>query len=308
MQTPAVSEPEPRRTSRVRLRNVLPYASIHLIALGVVFVGVSWAAVLACAALFFVRMFVITGFYHRYFSHRTFKTHRITQFLFALVGTTSAQRGPIWWAAHHREHHRHSDDEDDIHSPHRHGLLWSHMGWFHSDEGLSTNWKAVPDWMKFPELLWLERNHMVGPLGLAAIMFGLGWALEAFAPAWGVTGSQMFVWGFGVSTVLLYHATFTINSIAHVVGRRRFNTKDDSRNNFALALLTLGEGWHNNHHYFPGAARQGFYWWEIDVTYYILRAMEAVGLVWEIRPVPTRVYEAAERHGAEARESPAAGS
>ena len=281
--------------SRVRLLGVMPYVSIHLLLLAIPFVGVSWVAVGVCAALFVVRMFVITAFYHRYFSHRTFKTHRVTQFLFALLGTTSAQRGPVWWAAHHREHHRHSDEEHDLHSPHRHGLLWSHMGWFLSDKGLETNWKAVPDWARFPELVWLERNHLVGPLGLVGVTALLGWVLGGVAPALGTGWAQMVVWGFGVSTVLLYHATFTINSLAHVIGRRRFATGDDSRNSLVLALLTLGEGWHNNHHYYPGSARQGFYWWEVDVSYYVLRAMQAAGLVWDLRPVPARVYEAAGR-------------
>lgn len=266
--------------------------------LGLVWVGVSWVAVAVCAALFFGRMFIITAFYHRYFSHRTFRMHRVTQFVIAFLGTTTAQRGPVWWAAHHRDHHRHSDDEQDIHSPVRHGLLWSHMGWFLSDHGKYTNWKAVPDWAKFPELVWLERWHLLGPLVLMGGMFGLGALLEALAPGLGTSGWQMFIWGFAVSTTLLYHATFTINSIAHTHGSRRFNTGDDSRNNWMLALLTLGEGWHNNHHYFPGSARQGFYWWEIDISYYLLRGMQMIGMIWDLRPVPSRVYEAAERHRA----------
>jgi stearoyl-CoA desaturase (delta-9 desaturase) len=282
--------------SRITLMQVAPYVSIHLILIGLLFVGFSWVALGVAGALFFIRMFVITAFYHRYFSHRSFSTHRVTQFVFALIGTSSAQRGPIWWAAHHREHHRHSDDEHDTHSPHRHGLLWSHMGWFLSEDGFKINWKAVPDWAKYPELVWLEKHNLIGPVGLAALIFGLGSLLSWAAPSLGTSGWQMLVWGFGVSTVALYHATFTINSIAHVIGKRRFATKDDSRNNLLLALLTLGEGWHNNHHYFPGSARQGFYWWEIDISYYILRGMQAVGLVWGVRPVPARVYEAAERH------------
>lgn len=265
---------------------------------GLIWVGVSWVAVLVCAGLFFGRMFIITAFYHRYFSHRTFRMHRLTQFVIAFLGTTTAQRGPVWWAAHHRDHHRHSDEEDDIHSPHQHGLLWSHMGWFLSDHGKHTNWKAVPDWAKFPELVWLERWHLLGPLVLMGGMFVLGALLEAVAPGLGTNGWQMFVWGFAVSTTLLYHATFTINSIAHTHGSRRFNTGDDSRNNWLLALLTLGEGWHNNHHYFPGSARQGFYWWEIDISYYLLRGMQMIGMIWDLRPVPERVYEAAERHRA----------
>jgi len=296
----------PRFPSAVRLASVAPYAVIHLFLLAIPFVGASWAAVGVCLALFFGRMFVITAFYHRYFSHRSFSTHRVTQFVFAFLGTTCAQRGPIWWAAHHRDHHRHSEDEHDLHSPHRHGLLWSHMGWFNSDAGLETNWKAVPDWAQFRELVWLERLHLVGPVVLAVAMYLLGWGLERAGV--GTSGWQMLVWGFGVSTVLLYHGTFTINSIAHVVGRRRFATKDDSRNNFWLALLTLGEGWHNNHHFYPGSARQGFYWWEVDLCYYGLWLMQKAGLVWGLRPVPKRVYEAAREHRERIeRESPGGG-
>jgi stearoyl-CoA desaturase (delta-9 desaturase) len=282
--------------SRIRLSNVVPYLSIHAICLGAIWTGWSWAAVGVCAALFLVRMFVITGFYHRYFSHRTFKAGRIVQFIAAFIGTTTAQRGPIWWAAHHRNHHRHSDEPPDLHSPRLFGLFWSHMGWFLSDDGFKTDWKQVPDWAKVRELVWLDKWHLIGPLTLAFGTYGLGAALGAFAPTLGTSGWQMFVWGFGISTTLLYHSTFTINSLAHTIGSRRFATSDDSRNNFVLALLTLGEGWHNNHHHFPGSARQGFYWWEIDPTYYALRGMQAVGLISGLRPVPARVYRDAEVH------------
>lgn len=280
---------------RVRFRYVWPSMIIHLMCLGVIWTGVSWTAAAVAGALFVGRMFVITGWYHRYFSHRTFKTHRATQAVFAFLGTTTAQRGPIWWAAHHREHHRHSDEEPDIHSPGIRGFIYAHMGWFNSDRGMATHEAAVPDWLKVPEIRWIDRNHLIGPLSLAVAMFGLGEALRAWVPGLGTDGWQMLVWGFAISTTLLYHGTFTINSLAHMFGSRRFPTTDDSRNNLLLALLTLGEGWHNNHHYHPGSARQGFYWWEIDVTYYVLKAMSWVGLVWDLNPVPERVYAAAER-------------
>lgn len=282
---------------RIRAINVMPYLSIHLLCLGVIWVGWSWAAVVVAAALYAARMFIITGFYHRYFSHRTFKTSRALQAVAAFLGTTTAQRGPIWWASHHRDHHRHSDEPPDIHSPVRHGVLWSHMGWFLSDEGLMTRRRAVPDLIKQPELRWVDRRHMLGPLALAAATYALGAALAAWAPGLGTNGPQMVIWGFAISTAALYHGTFTINSVAHMIGSRRFPTGDDSRNNFVLALVTLGEGWHNNHHYYPGAARQGFYWWEIDPTYYGLRALERLGLIWDLRRVPDHVYEAAARAG-----------
>ncbi len=281
---------------RIRPLSVLPYLSIHLLCLGVIWVGWSWTAVAACVALFFGRMLIITAFYHRYFSHRTFRTSRAVQFIAAFIGTTTAQRGPVWWAAHHRNHHRHSDHPPDVHSPGLWGLLWSHMGWFLSDDGLKTDWKQVPDWAKVPELVWLERWHLLGPMALAAGSFALGSTMERLAPSLGTTGWQMFVWCFGVSTTLLYHGTFTINSLAHTMGSRRFATSDDSRNSALLSILTLGEGWHNNHHHYPGTARQGFYWWEFDPTYYALRAMQFLGLIWDVRPVPDKVYLEAFAH------------
>jgi len=281
---------------RIRLRAVLPILTIHLACLGVIWTGWSWAALFTALTLYIVRMFVITAFYHRYFSHRTFCTHRLTQFMAALFGTTAAQRGPLWWAAHHREHHRHADKEPDPHSPWWRGVLWSHTGWFLTDKGRSTNWAAVPDWSRYPELLWLERWHLIGPALLIASLGLFGWTLSTFAPVLGTDPWQMIVWGFAISTAALYQATFTINSIAHMIGTRRFRTPDDSRNNWFLALLTLGEGWHNNHHYHPGSARQGFYWWEFDPAYWGLKALASLGVVWNLRPVPARVYEAARRH------------
>jgi stearoyl-CoA desaturase (delta-9 desaturase) len=291
--------PESRQNLRIRPVNILPILVIHLVCLGVIWVGWSWSAVGVAAALYFVRMFVITAFYHRYFSHRTFQTHRVTQTIAAALGVTSAQRGPVWWAAHHREHHRHSDEVPDLHSPVQHSMLWSHMGWFLSEEGIGFKEKAVPDLCKYPELRAIERWHVLGPVGLALSMFGLGWLLSVIAPNLGTNGWQMVVWGFGISTTVLYHGTFTINSLAHTFGRRRFNTTDDSRNSFLLSLITLGEGWHNNHHYYPGTARQGFYWWEFDPTYYALLLMSKLGLVWDLRRVPSHVYEAARRHARE---------
>ncbi|MFG0331303.1 MAG: acyl-CoA desaturase [Phycisphaerales bacterium] len=291
-----ISTPAAVGRSPIRWWAVLPALTIHALCLGAIWVGWSWLAVAMALGLYLGRMFVVTAFYHRYFSHRTFRTSRVGQFVFAALGVTAAQRGPLWWAAHHREHHRHSDEPEDLHSPAWYGVLWSHTLWFLSDLGRRTNLKAVPDLARYPELRFVDRWHMLGPLFLAAAMYGLGVALERWAPALGTNGPQMLVWGFAISTTALYHATFTINSLAHRFGRRRFDTNDDSRNNFALALLTLGEGWHNNHHYFPGSARQGFYWWEIDLTYYGLLGLSWLGVVWDVRRVPGRVYAAAAGH------------
>jgi stearoyl-CoA desaturase (delta-9 desaturase) len=273
------------------VRDALPIAFIHAMCFGVLWTGWSLTAIGVAIGLYWIRMFAITAFYHRYFSHRTFRTHRGVQFFFALLGTTAAQRGPLWWAAHHREHHRHSDHEPDPHSPGWRGVLWSHTAWFLTERGRATNWKAVPDWRRYPELVWLENNHLIGPALLIGGLAAAGAGLASWFPALGTGPVQLVVWGFGVSTTVLYHATFTINSLAHLIGTRRFNTNDDSRNNWFLALLTLGEGWHNNHHFHPGSVRQGFYWWEFDPAYWALRAMSWVGLVWDLRPVPERVYQ-----------------
>jgi stearoyl-CoA desaturase (delta-9 desaturase) len=264
----------------------------HALCAGVMWTGVSGVAVATAAALYAVRLFAITGFYHRYFSHRTFKTSRAFQFLMAVAGNTAAQRGPIWWAAHHRSHHRHADQPTDRHSPRR-GFWRSHIGWFLTRSAFPTDARYVRDWMRYPELLALDRFDWVVPTGLVAMLAGIGGALERWAPQLGTSALQLAVWGFGISTVAVYHATYTINSLAHRFGRRRFHTADDSRNNCWLALLTFGEGWHNNHHYYPGSVRQGFYWWEIDLTYYTLVALSWTGLIHDLRPVPARVLAAA---------------
>ena len=277
------------KLTRLDLLQSVPYFFMHAACLLVFWVGWSWAAISVAAILYVVRVFALTAFYHRYFSHRTFKTSRWFQFAGAVLGSMAVQRGPIWWAAHHRDHHRHSDDEQDVHSPWQHGFLWSHTLWFLAQKNYGTNENAVRDWLKFGELRFLDRHYMLVPAILAGLLFLLGWAANVWFPDWGTSGLQMVVWGFFISTVAVYHVTYSINSIAHLVGRRRFPTKDHSRNNLVLALLTFGEGWHNNHHYYQASARQGFYWWEIDISYYILKILSWLGLVWELKAVPERV-------------------
>ena len=258
-------------------------------------VGWSPIALIVCVALYLVRMFGITAFYHRYFSHRTFRTSRAMQFVGAVLGASATQRGPLWWAAHHRKHHRLSDTADDVHSPHAHGFLWSHIGWIAAPSNHATDLAQVPDLARFPELRWLDRHDLAVPFLLLASLLALGAVLDAWWPELGTSALQMGVWGFSVSTTLLFHGTASINSLAHMLGRRVWPTKDKSRNSFVLALLTLGEGWHNNHHWCPGTARQGFRWWEIDLSYYGLRVLALFGLVSELRPVPVRARTAARR-------------
>lgn len=276
--------------NRVDWVRCIPFIALHL-ACGFAFVvGVSATAVFVAVALYALRMFAITGFYHRYFSHRSFRTSRPIQFLFAFLGATSVQRGPLWWAGHHRNHHRYSDEPNDVHSPRQHGMLWSHMGWFMSREGFATPKGTVPDLERYPELRFLDRFDILAPAVLAVVLYFGGESLASAYPHLGTSGWQLVVWGFVISTVVLFHATCTINSLSHVFGKRRYETTDDSRNNPWLALITFGEGWHNNHHRYPHSARQGFAWWEFDLTYYGLRALAACRLISDLKPVPETVY------------------
>lgn len=291
--TSVVVQRDEEREERIDWLRAAPFLAIHLACLGVIWVGVSPIALIVAVTLYAVRMFAITGFYHRYFSHRTFQASRMVQFVFAVIGASCAQRGPLWWAAHHRHHHRHADTALDPHSPGVHGFLWSHVGWFLTPRNFRTDLSRVPDLAKYAELRWLDRFDIAVPVVLAACLYALGVLLDHVAPQLGTSGGQMLVWGFFVSTIVLFHATVTINSLAHRFGKRRFETKDDSRNNLWLALLTFGEGWHNNHHFFPGSSRQGFRWWEVDLTWYGLKLMSVLGLVRGLKPVPSWVLDKA---------------
>ena len=286
----AHQRPEPRQKRSLRdfeWTGALPFILCHVAVVGALFTGVTWQAALCCLVLLVVRLWGVTAGYHRYFSHRTYKTSRVFQFFLAFLAQTSAQKGALWWAAHHRVHHKLSDQPGDAHSPVQDGFWYAHVGWlFHGTS--ETRWDKVRDFAKYPELVWLNKYYLVPPTILAISVYLLfGW-------------SGLWV-GFFLSTVLLWHNTFLINSVTHLVGKRRFQTTDDSRNNFVTALLTLGEGWHNNHHHYQSSARNGFYWWEVDVTYYALKALSWVGVVWDLRPVPQRVLDEGRRLDAEAR-------
>ncbi len=284
--------PTDAHDDRIDWVRVLPFIGLHLACLGVIWVGVSATALWVALASYAIRMFAITAFYHRYFSHKAFKTSRVVQFAFALLGASSVQRGPLWWAAHHRHHHRHADTPMDVHSPRQIGFWRAHMGWFLTRGAFATNHAAIPDLVKYPELRWLDRFDIAVPVVYAAALFALGAYLEHAHPQLNTSGGQLLVWGFFISTIVLFHVTVTINSLAHQWGTRRFETRDDSRNNALLALLTFGEGWHNNHHHFPGSARQGMRWWEFDLSYYGIRAMSMLGLVWDLKPVPAQLRHA----------------
>lgn len=265
---------------------------VHLIPLAAIWTGATAFDWFVCVSLYFIRMFFITGVYHRYFSHRTYKTSRWFQFFLAFMAETSVQKGVLWWAAHHRVHHRTSDTPEDPHSMKLYGFWYSHLGWILGPDYKETHFKLIQDYAKFPELRWLNKNHIVPVVFLATVVAALGGYVNGGSISMIVSpdgGLSTLLIGFFLSTVFLYHGTFSINSIMHKFGRQRYKTGDESRNNLILALLTLGEGWHNNHHYYMSSTRQGFYWWEIDITYYILKTLSFVGLVWDIQEVPEKV-------------------
>jgi stearoyl-CoA desaturase (delta-9 desaturase) len=264
---------------RIRWTSTVPFWAVHVVAVaGVVWLGWSWSGLALALALYFGRMFGITGGYHRYFAHRSFKTGRVMQFLLALLGGLSTQKGVLWWAAHHRNHHKYSDEPQDVHSPRQRGFFWSHMGWILVKKHDVIHWDRIPDLARYPELRFLTRYDVWISAAFAVLLYAVG-------------GAWALIWGYFVSTTLLWHGTFTINSFSHIIGRRRYETEDDSKNNWLLALLTMGEGWHNNHHYYQRSVRQGFYWWEIDLTYYVLVAMSWLGLVSELHSVPEHLRD-----------------
>ena len=268
---------------RIPLVRSIPMVAVHVGCIAAFFLGFQWSYLIVCLALFYVRMFFMTAGYHRYFSHRSFTTSRAFAFVMALMGTTSTQKGVLWWVAHHRHHHRYSDTTEDLHSPSVRGFLWSHIGWILSDRYNATRTDLVPDLMKYPELRWLNNYHLVPPIALAVILFLVG--------GWG-----MLVWGYCISTVILWHSTFSINSLMHLFGKRRYATNDTSKNSAILALVSMGEGWHNNHHYYQAATRQGFFWWEVDITYYILKVLSWFRIVWDLREPPAHVLEQTYAH------------
>jgi len=265
--------------------SAIPFLLVHLGCLAAIWTGITWAAVALCVSLYWLRMFAVTAGYHRYFSHRAFATGRVFQFVLAFLAQSTAQKSVLWWAAKHRHHHLHSDTACDVHSPRHTGFLYSHVGWLFARRHDTVDLGQVPDLARYPELRWLHRFEIVPALLLAAVCFL-------------IAGWPGLVVGFLWSTVLVYQATFCINSLAHVRGSRRYVTGDDSRNNPVLALLTMGEGWHNNHHAYPSSVRQGFRWWEIDASYYVLKLLAGLGIVRNLKPPPARVLRNEQRLGA----------
>ncbi len=264
--------------------SLIAFTLISLTILTVFTVEFTWTLFLVAFVSYFVRMFAITGIYHRYFSHNAYKTSRVFQFFMGVLGCMAQQKGPLWWAAHHRNHHKFSDTEQDLHSPRLTGFWNSHMLWFLKDDFNEFDEKIIKDYSKFPELVWLDKWHWVPPLLFSIVLGYFGWAV--------------LVYGYAVATFFLGHGTWTINSLSHVIGSTRYKTGDDSKNNWFLAIITLGEGWHNNHHHYRHSAKSGFFWYEVDITYYILKALSAVGLIWDLKPVPDHVIEEGKKQDA----------
>lgn len=296
---PRLQSPGEPRTERDRW---FPFIFLHAGCALVILTGCSNTALIVCVVLYCIRMFAITAFYHRYFSHRAFKTSRTLQLVFALLGSTAMQRGPLWWAAHHRVHHARSDKAGDVHSPNVRSFIWSHIGWLTSTKNMPTTYEKIPDFAIYPELRLINRFDWAMPLLLLVLLYLSGECLRSCCPALETSGWQLVAWGFFVSTTILFHATCSINSIAHLFGYRRYETPDNSRNNPLLAIMTLGEGWHNNHHKFSNCARQGVAWWEVDITFAMLVLLSKCGLVYDLKPLPTSAVSTEEPPGITAAE------
>jgi stearoyl-CoA desaturase (Delta-9 desaturase) len=280
MSSPAVADSE---LDEIRWANNIPFWTVHLAALGgVIALGWSWWWFGLAMITFAIRTFAITGGYHRYFSHRAYKTSRPFQLFLALLGISATQKGPLWWASHHRRHHKYSDLPEDVHSPRQRGFIWSHFLWILVKRHQHADYSNVKDLAKYPELRFVDKYENLIVLAQVGLFYLFG-------------GVEGIIWGYCVATVLGWHATFCINSLTHMFGRRRYQTTDDSRNSLLLALLTFGEGWHNNHHYYQRSVNQGFYWWEIDISYYVLRTLSVFGLVWDLHIVPKHVRDRREK-------------
>lgn len=275
---------EPDEHDDIVYPSAIPFVLVHVACLGAFWSGVTAEAVALGLGLYWLRMFAIGAGYHRYFSHRAYSTGRVFQFMLAVVAQSTAQKSVLWWAAKHRHHHLHSDTVHDVHSPRHTGFFYSHLGWIFARRHDATDLTKVADLARYPEIAWLHRHELVPAIVLAVLCFL-------------VAGWSGLVVGFFWSTVAVYHGTFCINSLAHVHGSKRYVTGDDSRNNWALALFTMGEGWHNNHHAYQSSARQGFRWWEIDATYYLLKMLSWIGVVWDLKSPPEQVLRNEQRLG-----------
>jgi len=272
-----VCEPTAPARMHIQFGSAFGFASIHVAAaIGVVLAPITTRLFVLALIAYLVRTVAINAAYHRYLSHHGFRTTRAFQFILAALGTLALQKGPLWWAAHHRKHHRFSDTGLDVHSASRQGFFTAYAGWILDSANDPTDYSVIRDLTRYPELMWLNRYHLVPPTVVGAAI-------------WLIWGMPVFVWVCLVAVVAQWHVLFTSNVLCHVIGSQRFDTSDNSRNNALFGILLMGEGWHNNHHHYPSSARQGFFWWELDLTYFVLRMLKTVGIVWDLREVPERV-------------------
>ncbi len=274
----SVPPTDPKTYQPGKIRWTQAFVLIHFVALAAFFVDFRWYYPLVALGSYYFRMFWVTAGYHRYFSHRAYKTSRWFQFVIAFMAMTSAQKGVLWWAAHHRDHHKHSDMPQDLHSPILSGLFWSHVGWILTDAHLETKWDRIKDFAKYPELRWLSKYWLLPPILYVAALGFIG-------------GLPLVIWGGIIGTILLWHGSFSINSLAHLFGKKRYDTTDESKNHWLLAIITCGEGWHNNHHHYQSTANQGWFWWEVDFTYYGLKVFSWLRLVWDLRTPPAHIRD-----------------
>ena len=277
---------------------VLIVATITLLPFTALTTYVAWGSILLLLSSYALRVFCLTACYHRLLSHKAYKTSRVFRFIMTFICCTAMQGGPLWWASRHRHHHINSDQSNDRHSAEQFGFWHSHMLWFMYKENLRAEYHLVRDLYNAPELRLLERFWYVCPLVMVALLLGGGyWVTGAWSGAWNAV-----VWGFCVPAFFVNHATYFVNSLTHLFGRVRYRTADSSRNNWLVAVTTFGEGWHNNHHRYAGSARQGHAWYELDITYMLLKVLSWLRIVRDLRPVPQRILA----EGGLAEDAPAA--
>ncbi len=283
--------PAPAATLKVRVINavavILPLAGLLAACVMLWGVAFSWMYLALMAAMFLATGLGITVGYHRLFTHRSFETPGWVRYTFGVLGSMAVQGPVLHWVAEHRRHHQHSDHDGDPHSPHGHGQTWrdtirgawhSHVGWMFRRSSRELP-RYIKDLRADPIACAVSRQFPVWVLVGLAVPAAIGGLMTM---SW--TGVLLgFLWGGLARVFLVHHVTWSVNSVCHLWGARPFVSHDHSRNNAIVGVLALGEGWHNNHHAFPTSARHGLAWWQLDLSYLLIRSLSAVGLAWGVR-------------------------